>query len=338
MGGFRIRANLATDLEYEHFCIRNKRDWDELESLVRRRAKWGGSLTSAERERLDALYRRTTVQLVARVATRSNDQVLLDYLNHLTAAAHSIIYLPPQGSILSRLGYFATDGFPRAIAATGGHISCRRCCSCSARLWYFASMADPVLCHALWPSEDPRQPGASPEQLLSVLRHGRDSSSGERFFLSSFLFQHNLTVSLLAMATGVLAAVPTIFLILFNGMLLGAFVAIHHQAGINAEMWAWILPHGITELGAITLCGGVGLMLGKAVVSPGSRSRTQSLLDTGREASAICLGAAAMLVAAALIEGFIRQTSWPTEARLAFAAATACFWIAYITLGFYRER
>ena len=45
-----------------------------------------------------------------------------------------------------------------------------------------------------------------------------------------------------------------------------------------------------------------------------------------------------MLVAAALIEGYIRQTSWSTEARLLFAASTAFFWIAYIALGFYRER
>jgi uncharacterized membrane protein SpoIIM required for sporulation len=199
-------------------------------------------------------------------------------------------------------------------------------------------MADPVLCHALWPSNDPRQPGASQDQLLSWLRHGREESSGVKFLMSSFLFQHNLKVAVIALATGVLAAVPTVFLMILNGMLLGVFVAIHHQAGIHAEMWAWILPHGVTELGAITLCGGVGLMLGRAVVSPGSLSRTQSLLNVGREAAAICLGAAVMLVAAALIEGYIRQTHWSTAERLGFAASTAFFWVAYVGLGFYRER
>jgi uncharacterized membrane protein SpoIIM required for sporulation len=102
-------------------------------------------------------------------------------------------------------------------------------------------------------------------------------------------------------------------------------------------MWAWILPHGVTELSAIALCGGVGLMLGRAIVSPGSLSRTQSLLDTGKEAAAICIGVAGMLVAAAFIEGFIRQTSWSTSARMTFAASTAFFWIAYIGLGFFRE-
>src|SRR5689334_21216011 len=96
------------------FTARHKQEWDELERLVRRARRWTGSLSADERQRLDQLYRRTTVHL-ARVATRSTDQVLIDYLNHLTAAAHSIIYFPPRQSILGRIGEFAVDIFPRAI-------------------------------------------------------------------------------------------------------------------------------------------------------------------------------------------------------------------------------
>lgn len=320
------------------FASRNKQDWEELESLIRRARKWGKPLSSEERERLDVLYRRTTVHL-ARVSTRSSDKVLIDYLNQLTASAHSIIYLPPRGSIVGRIGRFVIDDFPRAIARNWRpHLLSLVLLVAGALIGYFASLADPVLCHALWPSEDPRQPGASAEQLISFLRHGREDSGGMKFLMSSFLFQHNFTVSVLAIGTGILAGVPTVFLILFNGMLLGVFAAIHHQAGIDAEMWAWILPHGITELSAITLCGGVGLMLGQAVVSPGTRTRTQSLLKMGREAGIICMGAAGMLVAAALIESYIRQSSWSTAARFAFAGSTAFFWISYLILGYVRNR
>jgi uncharacterized membrane protein SpoIIM required for sporulation len=320
------------------FASRNKQDWDELEALIRRARKWSRTLTSSERERLDALYRRTTVHL-ARVSTRSNDQLLIDYLNHLTAAAHSIIYLPPRQSILSRIGQFAVDDFPQTIARHWRpNLLSAVLLICGGLLGYFASISDPVICHALWPAGDPRQPGASAEQLQSYLRQGRGDSSGMKFLMSSFLFQHNLTVSVLAMGTGVLAAVPTVFLIIFNGMLLGVFAAIHHQAGLDVEMWAWILPHGITELGAITLCGSVGFMLGQAVVSPGELTRTQSLINAGREAATICIGAAFMLIAAALIEGYIRQTSWSPATRFVFAASTAFFWIAYIALGFVRKR
>jgi uncharacterized membrane protein SpoIIM required for sporulation len=203
---------------------------------------------------------------------------------------------------------------------------------------YLAATSDPIVAHALWPSGDARQPGSTPEQLLTHLRSGRDGSGGEKFLFASFLFQHNLKVAILAMATGVLASVPTVFFMILNGMLLGVFAAIHHQAGIRAEMWAWLLPHGITELGAIILCGGVGLMLGRAVVRPGSMSRTQSLRYVGREAALVCIGAAGMLIVAAIIESYIRQSHWSTVARLLFASATALFWALYIAHGVYRER
>jgi uncharacterized membrane protein SpoIIM required for sporulation len=80
------------------------------------------------------------------------------------------------------------------------------------------------------------------------------------------------------------------------------------------------------------------LRLGQAVLPPGLRSRKQSLLAAGREAAYICLGAAAMLVAAAIIESYVRQSHWDTPARLLFAAGTAVFWAAYIVYGFIRER
>jgi uncharacterized membrane protein SpoIIM required for sporulation len=320
------------------FITRNKQEWDELEALVHRARRWTSRLSSAERQRLDQLYRRTTVQL-ARVRTRTSDQQLIEYLNGLTAAAHSVIYLPPRGAGLRKLGGFFAEGFPRAIARSGRqHIISAALVIVGALIGYLAASADPLLAHALWPPGDPRQPGSTSEQLLDHLRYGRDESGGEKFRFASFLFQHNLKVGILSMATGVLAAVPTVFLMIFNGMLLGVFAAIHHEAGIRAEMWAWILPHGITEIGAIVLCGGVGLMLGRAIVRPGAMSRDRSLLLAGREAAKIVVGVAAMLVAAAIIESYVRQSHWSTGTRLLFAAGTAVFWVLYIGYGIHRER
>jgi uncharacterized membrane protein SpoIIM required for sporulation len=170
------------------------------------------------------------------------------------------------------------------------------------------------------------------------MRSGREQESGLKFLFASFLFQHNLKVGLLALASGILAGIPTIFLMLFNGGLLGVFVAIHQQAGVGIEMWAWILPHGITELGAICLCGGVGLMLGQAIVQPGQYSRKRALLLAGREAVQICIGVAGMLLAAAVIESYIRQSHWSTSSRLIFAGCTGVFWGIYILHGFLCER
>lgn len=140
------------------------------------------------------------------------------------------------------------------------------------------------------------------------------------------------------MALGVLAGIPTSLLMIYNGMILGVFVAIHLRAGINAEMWAWILPHGVTEIGAIILCGGVGLILGKAIVSPGMETRTEALRRAGEEAGLTMLGAGGMLCVAAVIESFLRQSHLSTGARLTFAGVSALFWGAFFLHGGVRER
>ncbi|MEZ6129852.1 MAG: stage II sporulation protein M [Planctomycetaceae bacterium] len=319
------------------FVSRHKQDWDELAGLVERGRKSVRRLSPEERERLDELYRRTTVHL-ARVATQTRDPHLIGYLNRLTAGAHSLIYLPPRNSIWRGSVKFVAEGFGRVIVRYWRlHLISALLVFGGGMIGFLAASSDPLVAHALWPSQDIRQPGSTPDQLLDVLRSGRDEGGGKKFFFASFLFQHNFKVGLLAMATGILASVPTVLLMVFNGMLMGVFVAIHYQAGIRAEMWAWILPHGITEFGAIILCGGVGLMLGQAVVHPGRRSRKQQLLHAGREAAGVCLGVGGMLVGAAIIESYVRQSHWSTTTRLVFALGTAVFWFVYFAHARRRE-
>jgi uncharacterized membrane protein SpoIIM required for sporulation len=276
---------------------------------------------------------------LAQVGSRSRDVRLLKYLNDLAASAHGLIYLPPRRSVLAGFSHFVTEGFARSLARNW------RAHALSAALFlggacaaYWLALGDPQAAYALWPAGDERQPGSTQEQLLTFLRHGRDESGSGKFLFASFLFQHNLKVGLLALATGLLAAVPTVVLMIYNGMILGVFAAIHHRAGINSEMWAWILPHGVTELLAVIVCGGVGLMLGGAVVNPGLMTRREALGRTAREAGTVTLGAAGMLLVAAILESYLRQSHLSTEARLLVAGGTAVFWTLFLVHGFIREK
>jgi uncharacterized membrane protein SpoIIM required for sporulation len=319
------------------FVTRNKPAWDELERLVNKARKSMRRMTPEERSRLDVLYRRTTIHL-SQVATRTSDRRLTRYLNDLTAAAHGLIYLPPKKSLFEGIGGLI-ESFARSLARHWKHHAISAALLLGgALLAYFAAMADPLAAYALWPRSDPRQPGSTHEQLLEFLRHGRNQAGGTKFLFASFLFSHNLKVGLLSMATGVLAAIPTVLLMIYNGMILGVFVAIHRQAGIDAELWAWILPHGITELGAIILCGGAGLMLGQAVVAPGLSTRTEALSRAGQETGITCIGVAGMLCFAAVIESYLRQSHLSTTARLLFAAGSAVFWTLFIVYGYVREQ
>ncbi|MCE9605157.1 MAG: stage II sporulation protein M [Planctomycetia bacterium] len=320
------------------FLARNKPTWNELEALVRKGRKSLRSMSVEELSRLDVLYRRTTIHL-AQASTRSTDTRLITYLNSLTASAHSLIYLPPRRSMLTGLATLLLDGIARSIARNWRcHVLSAVLMIGGAWLAYFASMTDPLAAYALWPQADPRQPGSTHEQLLEGLRDGRDQGGGRKFLFASFLFTHNLKVGILAMASGVLVGVPTALLMIYNGMVLGVFVAIHVRAGIDLEMWAWILPHGVTELGAIILCGGTGFILGRAVLAPGLQTRAEALRVAGGEAGTTAMGALCMLFAAAIIESFLRQSHLSTAARLWFAGGSAVFWALFIWHGLLRER
>ena len=320
------------------FVARNKPEWDELETLVHKARRSLRRMSPEQLSRLDVLYRRTT-QHLSQVATRTNDAQLIHYLNGLTAAAHSLIYLPPRQSILAGCGEFITEGFARLIVRRWRfHALSAALVLGGAVLGYFVSLNDTLAAYALMMPGDARTPGATREQLLEFLRSGRDTDDGGKFLFASFLFSHNFKVGMTAMALGVLAAVPTMILMLYNGMMIGAFAAIHHRAGIDAEMWAWILPHGITEFAAIILFGGIGLLFGQAVVSPGAVSRGESLKRAGVDAAQTCVGAGGMLVLAAILESYLRQSHLSTQARLIFAGATIVFWAVFILHGYVRER
>ena len=311
----------------------------ELDALLNKaRGRGPAGLTSDELARLDELYRLSTVHL-AQVRARTRNESLVQSLNRLVARAHSFIYITPKDNPLTRIVRFYTIGFARAIARTGVfHATAALLFLFGAFVAYHAAGAHLDAAYAIMGAQEIRLPGVTREQLEWVLRSGRDQGPGEKLVFASMLLTHNTKVGFTAFALGILAGIPTVFILLTNGALMGAFAYIHRQKGITAELWAWLLPHGVTEIGAILLCGGAGLMLAMALLRPGHRTRTESLVLAGREAARIVMGVVPMFIAAGFIESFLRQSHMGTRARLTFAAMTAVFWTLYILSGWLAER
>lgn len=318
---------------------RLERTWSELDGLVKRLHRGGpAGLSAEELGRLDKLYRVSTIQL-AQARSRACDPALLRDLNRLVARAHSAVYSPPRGRYVRRIVSFYGTGFARVVARTARFHALALVlflagCACG----YAVTLQRPLAAYVFSPMLAGRLPGASAEQLQEVLRAGRDQDDNTKLAFASFLFTHNTRVGMAAFAVGVLAGIPTVLLVLYNGAMMGAFLAIHHQKGIISEVHAWLLPHGVTEIGAILLCGGAGLMLGRAVVRPGFQLRGERLKRAGEEALLLVLGVVPMFMAAGFIESFVRQSTLETSERLLFAGGTALFWFLYFLNGYYLER
>jgi uncharacterized membrane protein SpoIIM required for sporulation len=136
---------------------------------------------------------------------------------------------------------------------------------------------------------------------------------------------------MLCAALGFAAGVPVILLLFSNGLLLGAFAALYQSRGLGLEFWAWILPHGVTELLAVALCGAAGLSVGESLLFPGRHTRLANLGRRGREAGVVVLGAVVMLLLAGLVEGVFRQAVHSVPLRASVAVLSALLWLAYFT-------
>ncbi|QEN86773.1 stage II sporulation protein M [Labrys sp. KNU-23] len=305
--------------------------WRELEDLVARVEKRGINGVSAdELQKMPLLYRSALSSLsVAR--SIALDRNLLRYLEALTLRAYLVVY-GPRTSLLAGLGHFFRYGFPDAVRRAGWHI-----------LIAFAAMALGIAAgfvlvnseaewfNAIVPDglAGGRGPSASAEYLRSVLFAPWDGFKNSFIVFANYLFQNNSMVAILSFGVGFMAGVPTLLLLVYNGLIVGAFLAIHYQRGLLIDCIGWLSIHGVTELGAFILCGAAGLVVAEKIIFPGRYSRLEALAIHGRQAAIIACGAVAMLFIAGFIEGGLRQLINVTSWRFAFAAVTAVLWGVY---------
>lgn len=134
-------------------------------------------------------------------------------------------------------------------------------------------------------------------------RPWRDLTPGEQAAFTTAVFTNNIQVTLVAFAGGVTLGVVTGLMLIFNGITLGAVGGLMIGAGNWRGFLELVTGHGVLELSCILVAGAAGLRLGWAIVSPGYRTRGESVRLEARKSVAIALGTAPWLVAAGIVEG-----------------------------------
>lgn len=324
-------------LKSAQFRREREASWRELEFLVERVEKAGlRSLSAAELNRLPVLYRGAASALsVARAI--SLDRGLESYLSALVARAHLSVYGSDRSLAAAGRDYLL-HGFPAAVRAHGRFLLVAFCLLLAGILTgYRQTAADPERLYTFVDEEmaEGRNTASTTAELKQVLYSGREHEGSALAWFASFLFTHNAKVGLLCFALGFAAAAPIPFVLFLNGAALGALWALYAAHGLGFEFFAWVFPHGVTELLAILLCAAAGLALGSALVFPGRHGRLHELGLAGRRAAPMVVGAVAMFFLAALIEGFFRQRVPFVSVRIGLAALTAGLWFVYF--GFVRQ-
>ena len=169
----------------------------------------------------------------------------------------------------------------------------------------------PALLGGYWAWRDPGAAiGVVPGQFQYVAEprtRGEDwgVSVDDQAAFSSEIFTNNIRVAILAFAGGILLGVGALFMLLYNGMMLGATFGLAVGVGNGPPLFQQVLAHGVLELSCIVVAGAAGIRMGWAIIDPGSRPRGVALREEARAAAEMLLGTAAWLVVAGLVEGFV---------------------------------
>jgi len=315
------------------FRAEREASWRQLEALLWRLQRHGlAGLSAIDLARLPVLYRATLSSLsVARAI--SLDRNLLEYLETLSARAYLAVYGTRRHLGEAVWDFFARR-FPRAVRNYRWHLALAGLLlALGTAAGWALTQADSERFYGFVGSAmaQGRGPTSSTESLRAVL-YDREGAARMLKTFAMFLFSHNSQVGLLAFAIGAAGAIPAALLLFMNGLGMGAFAALYRSRGLSLDFWGWILPHGVTELTAVALCGAAGLVVGGALIFPGREERLAGLARRGREAGVLVLGAVAMFFVAGLIEGLFRQLVHSVPIRYSVAAVSAAVWIAYFRL------
>ena len=306
-------------------------EWLELEAMLatftryRRRRK-----RPEELARFATLFRSVCADL-ARARAQGYPDDLVDYLNALAARSHNVFYVSPPQPFGAAWKFFKTT-FPLAIRKNAAYFL-------AGLFLFYGPMIGMI---ALARSGDPVLYQIVPKSMLESMEkmyqkgHKKGRSEAQDMTMAGFYVKHNVGIAFDCFATGVFFGLGSIFVLLFNGIAIGAVVGFISNTGSAANLLSFIVGHGPFELTAICISGGAGLRLGLGAIFTGNRRRSDSLRIAAREAVQMVAGAAMLLLGAALIEGFFSPSGLPMAVKFAFGAICTLFLIWY--LGIYAWR
>jgi uncharacterized membrane protein SpoIIM required for sporulation/uncharacterized RDD family membrane protein YckC len=314
------------------FAARKRPRWAEFQQLAERAARHGlDSFRSHELPDFAARYREVAADL-ARARTYGVDDATLEHLERLAAAGHNALYRDERGT-WRRVWEVLARECPAAIRQARGYIAV----ACLAFLLpaaagYLLLREQPALAPELLPGVMIERADAGAERMAEGRRYV-DVAVEDRPLMASQIITGNVRVAIACFAGGIFLGVGSLVLLGFNGLLIGATAGHFANRGLLGYLLEFILGHGLLELFAIWVAGAAGFLLGRSVVAPGDLSRGDALVLSGRTAVRMVGGAAVLLVAAGLIEGFVSAGGGDVTFRATASVGSLAFLAAYLLNG-----
>jgi uncharacterized membrane protein SpoIIM required for sporulation len=120
---------------------------------------------------------------------------------------------------------------------------------------------------------------------------------------------NNLYVGIQSFVYGVFGGIGTGLVLLYNGIMLGAFQFFFYKEGVLWESVRGIWIHGSMEIFAIVIEGAAGLILGASILFPKTYSRMTSFKMGMKDGVKILISTFPFTIAAGCLEGYVTRYS-----------------------------
>ena len=229
---------------------------------------------------------------------------------------------------VQRIGRFVRYGFPAAYRTAG------RYTAIAFGLFLISAVVSTLL--VLWRPAlaDVLLPGTA-QGLRGVMQQHHlwmQQATENHSVAANFIMTNNIRVVFVAFAGGLLLGTLTVYVMVQNGIMLGAVGAMVHQYGLSWQLWSFILPHGVIELSVIFMAGGAGLMIADSILRPGLLRRADALVAEAHHAVRLIAGGVPLLIIAGTIEGFFSPSNAPDFTKLLVGVLTGTLLYSYLFL------
>ncbi len=321
-------------LDLERFLGTERAYWSELETMLAALDRDPmRRLSLGETRRLHYLYERASADLVE-LAAFAFEPEMRAHLDALVARAYAELHAPPRGRARARAGVGrALRAFPIAFRRRRSAFRLAAAAVLAGALFGAAAVLfDPGARAVLMPFPHLHQHPS--ERVRAEEAAETPGPAGMEMTFSAHLMTHNIRVSVLAMGLGMTFGLGTLWLLFYNGIILGAVCADYVAAGETVFLLGWLLPHGAIEIPAILIAGQAGLLLGGALLPRGRRAPLrQRLREVRPDLLTLIAGVSALLVWAAIVEAFLSQRHAPVVPygwKIAFGLAQGLALFLYL--------
>ncbi len=311
-------------LNEEQLMQRRSASWQRLELLTRTAERGLKYLSGDEIVEMTRLYRQASADHAAIISSSINPE-LGDWLGRLVGRSYGVLYQAPTRPI----GEWLKDSLRRGAATVRKR---SRPIYLAALLFFGSSCLAALMLH-FNPNVLPVMLGPEYQVLFESWKSGQhEARTGDESVAASFFYATNnpFVGVRIAAFSSVTLGILGVFMLWMNGAMLGLLAYEMSTVGQLKFLLVSIFPHGVSEIGGILLTTAAGFILGGAVISPGRRTRLESLKHNGKDSLTVLVVGLVMIFCAAPIEGFFSfNPAIPQWSKMAFGITAVAAWMGY---------